>query len=108
MRMYGGPYCQIADLAHYAMASFISFWQVNTSGVLLVGEDAIRHETILPNELYKEAMAGARWWREHVFVAKTYVEARSLFQLLLAFYRVYSLHLVLLVVMTITVGGLDG
>jgi hypothetical protein len=78
--------------------------QTNTSGVLLVGEDALRHERILPNVLYKDAMGGSRWWRAHVFSAKTYVEARSLFQLLLAYYRVYSLYLVLLAVMTTTVG----
>ena len=52
------------------------------------------------HQQYQMAQAGAHWWASNAFRSKTFVEARSLWQPLMAFYRVYSLHLVLLVVMT--------
>jgi hypothetical protein len=65
----------------------------------------MRYESTPMDLLYQQSKVGATWWAQHVFQAKTYVETRSVTQLLVAYYRVYSLHTVMLTIMTAVVSG---
>jgi hypothetical protein len=50
-------------------------------------------------QLYDVAKHGADWWAAHLFKHKTYVEARSMANPFVAFWRVYAFHAVLLTIM---------
>lgn len=50
-------------------------------------------------QAYDVAKHGADWWAAHLFKHKTYVEARSMANPFVAFWRVYAFHAVLLTIM---------
>ena len=50
-------------------------------------------------QVYAQAKHGADWWAANLFRHKTYVEARSVANPFIAFWRVYAFHAVLLTAM---------
>lgn len=50
-------------------------------------------------QVYDVAKHGADWWAANLFKHKTYVEARSIANPFVAFWRVYTFHAVLLTIM---------
>lgn len=50
-------------------------------------------------QVYAQAKHGADWWAANLFRHKTYVEARSVANPFVAFWRVYAFHAVLLTAM---------
>lgn len=54
-------------------------------------------------QVYDVARRGADWWATHLLQHKTYVEARSLANPFVAFWRVYDFHAVLLTAMAAVV-----
>lgn len=58
-----------------------------------------------PTQVYTQAKHGADWWASNLFRHKTYVEARSVANPFIAFWRVYAFHAVLLTAMASLVSG---
>lgn len=55
-------------------------------------------------QVYRLAKHGANWWANNMFRHKTYVEARSVANPFVAFWRVYAFHAALLTAMAALVG----
>lgn len=51
------------------------------------------------SQVYRQAKYGADWWATNLLRHKTYVEARSIANPFVAFWRVYAFHAALLTAM---------